>query len=107
MMAYMLNIPVLTAPGGNLGASAHSFASCDQENVIVEVVKKQLDGDGTVIRLYECYGARTDVTLTLDRVPESVKRVNMLEEEAGDVQAEGRQIRFTLRPYEIETFLIR
>ncbi len=102
-MAYRLNIPVLTAAGRGAGAVPAAFASVDRENVIIEVVKQQMDGEDAIIRLYECYGARTDAVLKLGRAPSCVKRVNLLEEELGGVDAANGCVRLTLRPYEIVT----
>ena len=107
LMAYMLNVPVLTAPGKGDAAALPAFARVDQENVMIEVVKRQLDGEDTIIRLYECYGARTPVTLTLNRAPAEVKRVNLLEDELGEAEVDGKAIAFTLRPYEIATFKVK
>lgn len=105
-MAYRLNVPVLTAPGVGGTPGSASLISVDRENVLVEVVKRQLAGRDTVIRLYEYHGARTDVTLTLDRAPASVKVANLLEDALGDAAVRGNAISLTLKPYEIVTLLI-
>ena len=107
LMAYMLNIPVMVTRGEGKKAALPSFVDVDQENVLVEVVKQQLDGEDTILRLYECYGMRTDVTMTLNRKPESVKITNMLEDELSDANVEGNQVKFTLKPYEIITFKVK
>ncbi|MDO4356040.1 MAG: glycoside hydrolase family 38 C-terminal domain-containing protein [Clostridia bacterium] len=107
LMAYMLNIPVMVARGKGQKAALPSFVDVDQENVLVEVVKQQLDGEDTILRLYECYGMRTDVTMTLNHKPESVKLANMLEDELADANVEGNQVKFTLKPYEIVTFKVK
>ncbi|MBO4297435.1 MAG: alpha-mannosidase, partial [Clostridia bacterium] len=106
LMAYRLNVPVLTAAGRGAGKAPAGFASVDRENVVIEAVKQQLDGGDTIIRLYECYGARTDVTLKLGFTPAYVKRVNLLEDELGDVDAADGRLRFTLKPYEILTLKV-
>ncbi len=105
-MAYRLNVPVLTAAGRGAGAVPLPFASVDRENVIIEAVKQQLDGEDAIIRLYECHGARTDVALQLGREPEYVKRVNLLEDELGGVDAADGRVRLTLKPYEIITLKV-
>ena len=107
LMAYMLNIPVMVTRGEGKKAALPSFVDVDQENVLVEVVKQQLDGEDTILRLYECYGMRTDVTMTLNRKPASVKITNMLEDELSDANVEGNQVKFTLKPYEIITFKVK
>ena len=124
--AYRLNIPVLAVGGRSRGfsqpasggaditrpaaletdLSLPAFAAVDQKNVIIEAVKQQLDGEDTIIRLYECYGARTNVTMTLCEVPRSVKVVNLLEDEIADASWRNNQVTFTIKPYEIITFKI-
>ena len=74
--------------------------------MIVETVKQQLDGDDTIIRLYECYGARSDVVMTFGMTPRSVKTANLLEDALEEILLEGRTVRFPIRPYEIVTFRV-
>lgn len=105
--AYMLNIPVLTGCGAGEKTALPAFVQLDKNNVMMEVVKQQMDGEDTILRLYECFGKRTEVTMTLGWDPESVKRVNMLEDELEDVAFDAREVRFTVRPYEIVTFKVR
>ena len=107
MMAYRLNVPVLTAAPRGTGNMLPGFACTDRENVMIETVKQQMDGTDTILRLYECYGARTDVTLTLGEKPGSVKVTNLLEEETGNAALTGEKISLTLKPYEIITLKIK
>ena len=119
--AYRLNIPVMTVPG-ECSVTSQPFADpvssrynsdalppfvqINRENVIVETVKQQLDGDDTIIRLYECYGARSDVVMTFGMTPRSVKTANLLEDALEEILLEGRTVRFPIRPYEIVTFRV-
>ncbi|MBQ3424741.1 MAG: alpha-mannosidase [Clostridia bacterium] len=105
-MAYGLNIPVLTAAGRGESAALPGFASVDRPNVIIEAVKRQMEGEDTILRLYECYGMRTDVILTLGQRPGSVRLANLLEDDIGAVDHRGSQVFLTLRPYEIVTLKI-
>ena len=72
-----------------------------------ETVKQQMDGEETIIRLYECYGARSEVVMTFGIMPQSVKTASLLEDVLEEVPLEGNQIRFLIRPYEILTFRIK
>ena len=105
--AYRLNIPVMTTAGRGADPALPAFACVDREGVMIEVVKQQLDGEDTIIRLYECHGARTNVTMTLGKAPEAVSLVNLMEDEIGPAACEGNQVRFVMKPYEIVTFKIR
>ena len=105
-MAYMLNIPVTVTKASGSGALA-PFADVDAENVLIESVKHALDGDGTVIRLYECYGERSNVTLTLKDKPESVHLISLMEDDLGEVKVNGKTVEFEIKPYEIVSFMVK
>lgn len=106
-MAYRLNIPLLSASGNGSGKSCESFAAVDQDNIILEAVKQALDGSGTILRLYECYGMRTDANITLSVPFEYASITNMLEDELENAVHDGHTIRLTFHPYEIITLKIR
>jgi len=105
-MAYMLNIPVIALAGKGGKGELKSFASVDAENVMIESVKHQLHGDSTVIRLYECYGARTEVTLKLGKAPKALKLASMMEDVIEEVKVDGDSYTFEIKPYEIVTFMV-
>ena len=104
--AYKLNIPVIALPGQGGEANLASFARVDQPNVIVESVKRALKKDATIIRLYECFGQRAKVRLTLAEPPRSVKTVSLMEDELGDAAFSGNEIEFEVKPYEIVSFMV-
>ncbi len=107
-MAYRLNVPVLTAKGEGSGTASTAFAQIADANVIIEVVKEALDGDGTIIRVYECYGRRsTGVKLQLNFAPASAEVCNLMEKHITDANLDGNTITFDMKPYEIKTFRIR
>lgn len=105
-MAYMLNIPVTALPGQGGKGELASFASVDAENVMIESVKHELHGDATIIRLYECYGARGPVTLKLAKAPKSLKLATMMEDDLEEVKPDGDSYTFEIKPYEIVTFKV-
>lgn len=104
--AYCLNQPALSFRGGKAG-SEFSLASVGAPNVVLETVKQAEDGDGWIVRLYECDNARTDTFLRWNRPAVSVEECNCIEEKKTDVSFENGQIHFTILPYEIKTFRIR
>ena len=104
--AYRLNVPLIASAGSGTDALLPSLAAVDQPNVKIEVVKQQLDGEDIIIRMYECFGARTNATLSLGFEPSSVKVANMLEDDLYDAEYCGKDISFTLKPYEILTLKI-
>ena len=104
--AYCLNQPALSFRGGKAG-SEFSLASVGAPNVVLETVKQAEDGDGWIVRLYECDNARTETFLRWNRPAVSVEECNCIEEKKTDVSFENGQIHFTILPYEIKTFRIR
>ena len=104
-MAHRLNTPVVACE--NRSAGVPSLLSVDAENVLVEVVKQALDGNGMIVRLYENFGRRTQgAALTLGFDAEKVCECNLLEEPLREIELDGRTAAFSLRPYEIKTFRI-
>ena len=83
------------------------FVQINRDNVIVETVKQQMDGEDTIVRLYECYGARSEAVMTFGITPRSVETASLMEDALESVPLEGNQIRFLIRPYEILTFRIK
>ena len=104
--AYFLNQPVRATAGGIAG-EAYSLASVDAKNVILETVKQAEDGDGVIVRLYECENARTTTKLHWNRPIASVTECDLQENALTDVPVEGGTFKFTIKPYEIKTFRIR
>ncbi len=102
-MAYRLNEPVKSVRGD---ASFEPFAAVNAPNVMIEAVKDAEDGDGFILRAYECYGRRTKALLTLDAPVADAKRVNILEETVGEAAFSGRVVEMHLRPYEIATLRV-
>lgn len=105
--AFFLNQPALVSNGGKPGES-FSLASLNVPNVVLETVKKAEDGDGVILRMYECENARTPVTLTFNRPFASAESCNCLEEPDGEpVKVDGNKVSFLVKPFEIKTIRIR
>ncbi len=107
-MAYRLNVPVMVTPGAGRQEVAQPFAAIAAPNVQIEVVKEALNGEGTVIRVYENYGRRTaNVKMHLSFAPVSAEVCNLMEQVIEPAQLEGQVIAFDLKPYEIKSFLVK
>lgn len=104
--SYKLNQPAYVLPAGTPGA-AYSFARVDKDNVILETVKQAENGEGTVLRLYECQNARTKFTLTVPAHTQKACVTNLLEEIQEELPIQNGRITHTIHPYEILTLLIR
>lgn len=103
--ALKLNVPAIEYKGGKEGDD-FSFASVDQKNVVLEAVKKAEDGNGVILRLYECENSHTPVTLTLCGDVASAEECDLLENKCGDVKTEGGKVSFCIKPYEIKTIRV-
>ena len=109
-MAYMLNNPlytVLEEKHDGILQREISFAKIDKDNVIMEVMKKAEDSSHVIIRVYECYNKRSNVTMKFFKNIESVCECNLMERYLNDVEFIGNKIIFAIKPYEIKSFKIK
>ena len=104
--AYNVNQPAYAVAGGEIG-KAYSFASVDKANVVLETVKEAENGDGTVLRLYECGNARTKTTLTVNAPFTKAYTANLLEETEEELAVVDGKVTFTIKPFEIVTIVLR
>lgn len=109
-MAYNLNVPLYSrieeAQEGIL-ADHLSIASVDKENVVIEVIKRAENGDGIIIRLYECHNRREEVQLTFFKDIEEVRECDLLENKNIKHESSEGKFKFMIKPYEIKTFLLK
>ncbi|MGO8947501.1 MAG: alpha-mannosidase, partial [Ktedonobacterales bacterium] len=113
-----------TADSGGSQAPTVLFRAAP-ENVVIEAVKRQMEGDGYIVRVYECYGSRCsghvdcfvplagvvecdllERPLTIDSSPAYADwRASPVASHDAPVW-EGSGWSFELRPFEIRTFLL-
>ena len=108
--AYELNNPMTAVVKENEGgklAGEYSLFKVDQNNVIIETVKKAENGEDLIVRMYECYNRRTNVVLTCGEKIADVTECNLLEEEEQPVSCTEHTVSFAIKPYEIKTLKIR
>ncbi|WP_329168014.1 glycosyl hydrolase-related protein [Streptomyces sp. NBC_01267] len=108
---YAFNQPERSLPGS---AEVRPLVSTDSEAVVVETVKLADDRSGDiVVRLYEAHGGRARTVLTTGFPLASAVATDLLEREPAPgegvdaVQADGREIRLALRPFQILTLRLR
>ncbi|MCP4642767.1 MAG: alpha-mannosidase [bacterium] len=105
-----LNVPIIAATARSAEGERPpqgALAAVDAENVIIDTVKRAEDSDDIIVRLYEAYGQRGPVMLTLDRPPRKVTECDLMEENDTPVDVQGANVRFTIKPFEIRTFKVR
>ena len=88
------------------GKLIEGLATCNNKNVIIDTVKMAETGNGVMLRLYEANGTGGNAELSFGRKVRSVREVDLVEREIGDVALEENKIRFEVTPYEIRTFII-
>ena len=102
--AYELNVPVFVSAGK---ASVAPIVKTDKANILVESVKPAEDGDGYVLRMYECEGANTKASLSFGKLPASATLTNLLEDPVEALDLVDGKLPLTFRPFEIKTVKIR
>jgi alpha-mannosidase len=84
-----------------------SFASVDNENLVLDTIKRAEDSDATVLRLYEAHGGR-GVARVRPAAPFSwARRANLLEDDGDALDVEDGAIVIPYRPHEIVTVKVQ
>lgn len=107
--AYSLNNPthaVAVSGGVNILGNEMSYVSVDKPNVVIESVKKAEDSSNLIVRVYECHNKRSDVVMNLAGNITACCECNLLEEADIPIEFSGKQIEFSIKPFEIKTFKI-
>jgi len=98
-----LNTPFVTAKGAR---SFTALVRCESRNLVIDTLKAAEDGDGFILRLYECHGNHGRGELIFDRVPRSIAETDLLEAPEREIHPAARIV-LEYAPYEIRTFRIR
>jgi alpha-mannosidase len=108
--AYHLNVPLLASerkanPNGNL-PSIYQFAQIDNDNVLLETVKKAEDDDAIVVRFYEYKQFRNNTSVSFANPIKKAVECNLIEEELEEADYQDKTLSFSVSPYEIKTFKV-
>jgi alpha-mannosidase len=101
--ARRFNQPLQWARGA---AQPRAFAAVDDDNLVIDTIKRAEDGDALVVRLYEAHGARGTARLRLGLTVTAARFANLLEDAGEPAEVEGDTIAVPYRPYEIVTLLV-
>jgi len=108
--AYDLNNPLILqrVPGGSQQTeSPQSLLTVDAPNVVVETVKLAEDGDGLIVRMYECQRNRGPVTIKTGFSLAEAYICNLLEENQTALAVQGDQVTVDMTPYQIINLRLR
>jgi alpha-mannosidase len=72
-------------------------------NAVIDTVKPAEEGDGWIVRLYECNGERTETQLTFGVPVSKAWLSNTLEDEGESLPLNGNTLTPRLRPFQIVT----
>jgi alpha-mannosidase len=98
--AYELNHPYVISEGRT--ETCPPLCTVEPANIIIEAVKPAEDGDGIVIRMYECEKRHTNARISLNFDSGRIAVVNMLEDELYEINT-GKNIELSFNPFEIIT----
>ena len=77
-------------------------------NVIIDCIKRAEDSNDIVVRVYEAYGGRGQITLSTTLPVKSAQLVNTLEEKLSDLSVKANsQVTFDITPFKVITINFR
>lgn len=104
--AYSLNQPLdAVKVAENKGSLADRFSliQCNERNVVVETVKMAEDDDSMVVRLYEAFDSRGEVTLSLGADFKKAFVCGLCENELEEIEIKDNTVTFPIKNFEIVT----
>ncbi len=107
--AYNFNNPYVGIVKSNDGGEMpkdYSFISVDAPNVKIEIVKKALNSEEIIIRIYECYNRRTKATLKFGCEVSRAFICDMLENHEAELEVDESCVSVELNPFEIITLSV-
>jgi alpha-mannosidase len=73
---------------------------------VIETVKRAEDGNGIIVRFYECQRIRGAVNLTFGFPVKAAYRTNLLEENQAELEVLDGAVSYNVRTYEIVTLRV-
>lgn len=101
--AYALNDPALVVAGDRRPPRPPASLIQAPAGVVLETVKAAEDGEGLIVRLYECDRRRGWVSLRTDFPLRAAYRANLLEETQEELEVHDQEVRLYLTPFQIAT----
>ena len=99
--ANRLNLPAQVVAG--VFKDTRSIVKVSSNAVQIDAVKKAEDEECLIVRLHECRGGRSKVTLASDYTVKSIVPCNLLEHDCGEA-VKANSLEFVIKPFEIKTF---
>jgi alpha-mannosidase len=105
---YEFNTPVLQMIGGLSSPSLTTpLFSVDQQNIVIDAVKKSEDGNCIVVRMYESMGGRGSVKITCAFEFQKVSVSNVLEDALEELAAKSgtKDVTLDFTPFQVMTLV--
>ncbi|GGH78315.1 alpha-mannosidase [Pullulanibacillus pueri] len=102
--AWDLNQP-LSSIGGQVNVNSLSLFQLSVDHVVIDAIKKAEDEDKLILRLHEFTGKRGTVEVKSDLQVKSWQETDLMERPIEASASEG-DFSFSIKPYEIKTFLV-
>lgn len=106
---YEFNNPLTAFKANGDGKIDERFSliSCNKENIIIETVKRAENTDDIVIRAYEAYNRRNDVTFTFGFKVREAYLCDMLENKVVKLPVFDNSVDVEISNFEIVTILVK
>jgi alpha-mannosidase len=98
---YIYPAVSISADGKGELPDEFSFLELSPDNLVLSALKKAEDSDGVILRFYETKGEPTSAQIKLFREIKRVTRVDLLENEDGELSVNGKIINIDVKPFEI------
>ena len=109
MLAYYLNQPMTAVPATGtetLIPPEYAAVECDCANIICETMKPAEDGNGVVMRFYECANKRTPARVTIGLPAKKVFLCDLMENVLEEIPVSNGLFRHTFANFEILTIRV-
>jgi alpha-mannosidase len=103
--ALGFNCPLIELPAMNV--SPMSFFDCEDENLVLDTIKRAEDSDAIVLRLYECHGSRGVARVRVHLPFREANFCNILEDEIAPATVRDGVIEVPYSPFKVVSLLVR
>lgn len=107
--AYKMSNPLIAYKVDNAKGTSNtaSMVHIENENLIIETIKRSENNDSTIVRLYESGNTRGKATLNYHKKVEEAVECNILEEDKNVIKTEENNVRIEYQPYKIISLKIK
>lgn len=104
--SYALNQPLyekqIAANKGDLN-ERYSFVSTDKPNAVITAVKKAENDDGLIVRFYDAYDCKSNVTVTVPKTYTKAYLCDLMENEIAELTLKDGRVTLPVSNFEIVT----